>query len=77
MGEEIRAGYYKDKYGRWQKDRRKGNDRRETGPGAMQREHRRRRVARRQDDRHRTDEDHRHMIDEALEDFAEEHDGHL
>jgi len=77
VAEEARPGYYKDKYGRWQKDRRKTTDRRLSGPGALSREHRRRRVARRQDDRERVDDDHRTMIDEALDEFAAEHDGHL
>ena len=77
MEEDVHPGQYKDKYGRWQKNRRVLADRRLNGPGAFQREHRRRRVARRQADRERMDVDHRDMINEALEDFASEHDGHL
>lgn len=78
MTGETRKGYYKDRHGKWQIDRRKGDrDRRAGQSDAESPEARRRRVVRRQEDRERLEADHRHMIDEALEDFAEEHDGHL
>jgi hypothetical protein len=75
--EEIREGFYKDKYGCWQEDRRQSGDRRGHPPESFEHEHRRRRVARRRADRERQDFDHRLMIDEALDEFAGEHGGHL
>lgn len=77
MDEELREGYYKDKYGRWQKDRRKADDRRRHAAEPFAREHRHRKVARRKADRDRLEYDHRVMVDEALEEFAADHDGHL
>lgn len=74
--EEFREGYYKDKYGRWQRDRRSGKDRRGTHSG-FPLEHERRTLFRRKVDRELLEKDHRTMIDEALEDFAKDHDGHL
>jgi len=73
---DFREGYYRDKYGRWQKDRRSGNDRR-TLQNAYPIEHERRTMFRRKADRETLDKDHREMIEEALEDFAEEHQGHI
>ena len=74
--DEIREGYYKDKYGRWQADRRSGNDRR-AGHKTFSLEHERRKLYRRKADRELLERDHRTMINEALEDFAEEHGGHV
>lgn len=76
MSEGYREGYYKDKYGRWQKDRRAGGDRRATSK-AFPLDHERRRMYRRKADREVLETDHREMIETALEDFAEEHEGHL
>ena len=76
MTEEIREGYYKDRYGRWQRDRRTGPDRRGKA-GGFPLEHERRKLFRRKMDREILEKDHRNMIDDALEDFAEEHDGHI
>lgn len=73
--EEIREGYYKDKYGRWQQDRRGGGDRR--GSKAFPLAHERRKMFRRKADREQLEKDHHIMIEEALGDFAEEHGGHL
>jgi hypothetical protein len=76
--EQIREGFYKDKYGRWQKDRRQGRDRREHAIGATYSlEHERRRMFRRKVDRQLLEKDHRFMIREALDDFAEEHGGQV
>lgn len=77
MEEEIREGHYKDKYGVLQKDRRAMPDRRSLNPESYVHEHRRRRVSRRREDRERLDHDHHLMIDEALDDFAQEHGGHI
>jgi hypothetical protein len=76
MSEVHRTGYYKDRYGRWQKDRRAGGDRRDVGK-AFPLDHERRRMYRRKADREVLEKDHREMIESALEDFAEEHEGHL
>ena len=76
MSEGHRTGYYKDKYGRWQKDRRGGADRRNTGK-ALPLDHERRRMYRRKADREVLETDHREMIESALEDFADEHKGRL
>ncbi len=74
--EEIREGYYKDRYGRWQKDRRSGRDRRSIGE-SYPLEHERRKMFRRKVDRELLERDHRTMIEDALDDFAEEHGGHV
>lgn len=74
--EEIRDGYYKDKYGRWQPDRRAGQDRR-GGSKTFPLQHERRKMFRRKVDREVLEKDHHIMIEEALEDFADEHGGHL
>lgn len=76
MSNEVRPGYYKDANGEWQVDRRKGGDRRDLGGGTPG-DHERRRFFRRQADRELYQRDHKIMIEEALEDFAEEHDGRL
>lgn len=76
MAEEIPEGHYKDRYGRWQRDRREGGDRRRDVKGEYPVERERRKVFRRKADRERYEEDHRVMIEEALDDFAAEHDGH-
>lgn len=75
MQDEIRDGFFKDKYGRWQADRRSGKDRRATQPNAH--DHERRKFFRRKVDREILNKDHKTMIEDALEEFAEEHDGHL
>lgn len=76
MSEGHSEGLYKDKYGRWQKDRRAGDDRRKMDKGKPL-DHERRRMFRRKADREMLEKDHRVMIESALEDFAQEHDGHL
>lgn len=71
---EHRPGYYKDKHGDWQKDRR-GNSRRSAN--AFPFDHEQRKQFRRKADRELYETDHKKAIKEALEDFAEDHDGHL
>ena len=76
MSAEVRPGYYMDKEGTWQVDRRSGIDRRNLRPAsALDRE--RRKIFRRQADRELYERDHKIMVEEALEEFAEQHDGHL
>ena len=75
--EDIREGYYKDKYGRWNRERRSGSDRRNAIGRPFSLAHERRKLFRRKADRELLEKDHRTQIKEALEDFAEEHDGHL
>lgn len=71
MEQESRPGYYKDIYGNWQKERRKMPDRRRLDGGPSH--HERRVFFRRKADRELLEKNHRQMIQEALEDFAEEH----
>ena len=76
MAKEIREGYYKDRYGNWQGDRRGAQDRRgHSSQYPLDHEHRK--MYRRKADRELLTKDHKVMIEEALEDFAEDHDGHL
>ncbi len=76
MAENVRPGYYQDKEGNWQVDRRSGVDRRSQEQESPY-GHERRRLFRRQIDREVYERDHKKMIDEALADFADQHDGHL
>lgn len=73
--EEFREGFYKDKYGDWQPERRKQGDRRAPVKIEPQ-NHERRKMFRRKADREELYQA-RDLINEALEDFAEKHDGHL
>lgn len=73
--EEVREGYYQDKYGQWQVDRRSSPDRR--GHKKHPFDHDRRQFFRRKADRELLVRDHKAMIEDALDDFAEEHEGHL
>jgi hypothetical protein len=75
VSEEIREGYYQDKNGNWLKDRRKAVDRRT--PDGPHNHHEERRVFTRRITDGILKRDHKHMIEEALDDFAAEHDGHL
>ena len=76
--EKIREGFYKDKYGQWQKDRRLGRDRRGHAIGrTFPLQHERRKMFRRKADREILEKDHRAMIREALDDFAEDHGGRV
>lgn len=71
---EHRSGYYKDEFGNWQPDRRQASRR---SNGAFPLAHEQRKQFRRKADQELYETDHKQMIKEALEDFAEEHDGHL
>ena len=72
MEEEIRPGYYKDHNGIWQKDRRRGTDRRRKELSFSH--HDRRTIGRRKADQDILERETRLQIDEALEDFAAGHD---
>ena len=76
MDDEVRtkAGFYRDSAGVWQPERRSGVDRR-AGKPAEPWAHERRGMFRRQADRELYEKEHKQMIEEALEDFAEEHEG--
>jgi hypothetical protein len=77
VSDEKRAGFFKDRYGRWQPDRRSTDDRR-LPPGKPEHlDHERRKFFRRKIDREIYETDHRTAISDALDDFAEEHHGHL
>ncbi len=71
---EHRVGYYKDEFGNWQADRRTSSRR---SVGAFSFDHEQRKTFRRKADRELYERDHKVMIKEALEDFAEDHDGRL
>ena len=76
MSEEVRPGYYLDKDDTWQVDRRSGIDRRDLKlASTIDRE--RRKIFRRQADRELYERDHKIMMEEALKEFAEDHNGHL
>jgi len=70
---ETRPGHFKDKEGNWQKERRKQPDRRRPGPSIPP--HDRRLFYRRKTDAEIRDRDAKNQIEEALEDFTEEHEG--
>ncbi len=71
---EIPKGFYLDADGNLQVERRKTPDRRTANRGM--RKHDLRKFYRRKADRELYEKDHR-AIDEALEDFAKEHDGKI
>ena len=78
LKEELREGYYQDKYGNWRSDRRDSPDRRlQRMRSSDPLDQERRRMFRRKVDREIFEKDHKEMIKEALDDFAEEHGGHL
>lgn len=66
-----RPGYYLDAEGNWCPERRKAVDRRNTGAGALR--HEQRKYYRRKADRELYETDHKAMIKDALDDFAEDH----
>lgn len=76
MAQESPNGFYVDRYGNLQPDRRKAPDRRKITSSEWTTPERRR-LFRRQIDREVYERDHKIAIKEALEDFAEEHGGHL
>lgn len=70
--EQERPGYYRDANGVWQKDRRVTPDRRRLHHAFPH--HDRRLMGRRKADLEFVERDHREMIEDALEQFAAEHD---
>ena len=74
MRKDNQSGHFLDQDGKLQPDRRSGVDRRLVSGAET---HELRRIYRRKADRELYERDHKPMIKEALEDFAEEHDGHL
>lgn len=75
MDEEIRPGYYLDDAGEWQTERRSGKDRRKMHPD--KRHDDQRSSYRRKADREFIDREAKQAIEDALEDFAQEHGGHV
>ncbi len=78
MDDEVRtkAGFYRDAAGVWQTERRSGVDRRagkKDEPWTAER----RGAFRRQVDQELYEKEHKQMIEEALADFAEGHEGQV
>lgn len=73
MENETHPGHFRDKEGNWQKDRREQTDRRRSGANIPR--HDRRLLYRRKTDAEIRDRDAKEQIEEALEDFAAEHEG--
>ena len=71
--EQSRPGFYLDRQGVWQRERRLASDRRK---GNNMYNHERRKMFRRKADRELYSKDHKQMIADALDDFAAEHSGH-
>lgn len=69
-------GHWRDEQGNQQPERRSGADRRLFSTESEQYKEKRK-FFRRKADRELYERDHKTMIKEALEDFAEEHGGHL
>jgi hypothetical protein len=67
-----KPGFYRDHEGNWQRDRRTGPDRRAIA-AARNADERRRNAGRRKADLAFQEREHRAMIEDALADFAEEH----
>jgi len=71
VSDEERPGYYKDDLGQWQVDRRVNTDRRARRLAIPHKD--RRNFYRRKTDRIILEREHHQMIEEAMEDFAAEH----
>jgi len=71
---EDKLRYFRDAAGALQVDRRRGDDRRQ---GETARQHEQRKFFRRKADRELYETDHKTMIEEALQDFADEHGGRI
>lgn len=71
MEEESRPGYFKDENGVWQEDRRQQPDRRRRETPTVH--HDRRKIYRRKTDLAIMERDAKLQIEEALKDFAAEH----
>ena len=72
VSDEHRPGYYKDREGNWQRDRRKSPERR-AGGGSAFTHHDRRTLKRRKADLEFLERETKMQIEDALEDFAAEH----
>lgn len=72
---KAHQNYFVDEQGNLQPERRRSNSDRRLRIDAL--DHDRRRNFRRKADRELYEKDHKVMIREALEDFAEEHDGRV
>jgi len=77
MSSEQRQGQWQDGLGQWHLERRGGIDRRSLQGADNEQYKERRKFFRRKLDHDVVERDHKSMIKEALEDFAEEHGGHL
>ena len=75
VNQEIRPGYYQDDAGEWQHDRRSGKDRRKSH--GDKRHDDQRSFFRRKADRDFVEREAKQAIEDALDDFAEEHGGHV
>jgi hypothetical protein len=73
VSEEIPEGFYRDHQGDLQRDRRKKADRRANRPSNTDEE--RRNKLRRHTDEVITEREHHQMIEDALEEFAADHQG--
>lgn len=71
VSDEHRPGYYLDANGEWQRDRRVAPDRRKAHLAFPH--HDRRLAGRRKADHEFVERDHREMIEDALADFAADH----
>ena len=75
MSDESRPGYYKDQFGVWQKDRRRNTDRRGGHGHQSLSHHDRRTMKRRKSDHDILERETKLQIEEAMEEFAAEHEG--
>lgn len=75
MSKKDRPGFYLDAEGNWQPERRKNPDRRQPGIGGVR--HEQRKFFRRKADRELYEKDHKAMIKDALDEFAEEHENRV
>lgn len=73
VSDEQRPGFYKDREGNWQRDRRKSPERR-AGGGSAFTHHDRRTLKRRKADMAFLERETKMQIEDALEDFVAEHD---
>lgn len=71
MSDQVPPGYYRDQQGKLRKDRRRTGDRRKASAAVGESD--RRAGIRRQADRSLIEREHHQMIEDALEEFAAEH----
>jgi hypothetical protein len=72
VNDELRPGFYRDKSGQWQKERRKSPERRKDG-GSVFTHHDRRTLKRRKTDEEILERETKRQIEEAMEDLAAGH----